>query len=244
MTLISNPAERAQKAGEKRAALLGFLRDETWSVADVLSLIAGLSSRQATHKTLMQLERDELIKRHSLPIAGRVSLTVWGITPHGLAMSWTDGEKYEERPYFEPSRLNISRVPHQIDLQQARITAESAGWADWVRGERLGFKPLIRPDALVTSPKGTRVAIEVERTIKTRKRYQVVIRDHLTQIRQGEWQAVFYLTPDGMAARLKNLFDSIEHVMIDGQRVNLEDSHRKRFKFLDLSKWPNVENAL
>ena len=87
------------------------------------------------------------------------------------------------------------------------------------------------------------MAIEIERTIKTRKRYQAIIREHLTQIRQGGWQVVFYLTPDGMAARLKKVFDSIDHVVFDGQRVAIEDAHRKRFRFLDLSAWPNVENA-
>ncbi len=241
--LISDPAERAQKSQEKRRALLRFLRDETWSVADVLAQVAGVASRQAIHKTLMQMEREELIKRHSLPNAGRVSLTAWGITPHGLAYSWDEGEDYEDRPHFEPSRLALSRVPHQVDLQLARLAAEAAGWSGWVRGERLGFKPVIRPDAITTSPKGALVAIEIERTIKTRKRYQAIIRDHLTQIRQGEWQVVFYLTPDGMAARLKKVFDSIDHVVFDGQRVAIEDAHRKRFRFLDLSAWPNVENA-
>ena len=66
--LISDPAERAQKSQEKRRALLRCLRDETWSVADVLAQVAGVASRQAIHKTLMQMEREELIKRHSLPV--------------------------------------------------------------------------------------------------------------------------------------------------------------------------------
>jgi hypothetical protein len=242
--LISDPKERAKKAEEKRREVLRFLRDETWSVADVLARVVGVSSRQAIHKTLTQMERDELVKRHKLPIAGRVALTAWGITPHGLAFSWDEAEEYEDRPTFEPSRLSLSRIPHQIDLQQVRLSAEAEGWTDWVRGERLGFKPEIRPDAMAVRPDGLKVAIEVERTIKTRKRYQAIIRDHLVQMRQGQWQAVFYICPEGMPARLKKVFDSIEYVVIDGQRVPLEESHRKRFKFISLEEWPSMENAL
>lgn len=243
MTLISDPAERMTRAQDKQAALLRYLRDETWSVSEVLASVAGVTSRQAIHKTLMQLERDELIKRASLPLPGRAPLTAWGITPHGLAMSLEEGEDYEPRPVFEPSRLSLQRIPHQVDLQLARQQAEAAGWSEWIRGERLGTNPVIRPDAIATSPKGARVAIEIERTIKTRKRYQVIIRDHLRQINAGSWQVVVYVTPEGMASRLKRVFDSIESVNFGSQRAALGDEHRRRFRFVELGDWPDLEKA-
>lgn len=242
--LISDPKERAAKAAEKRRAVLRYLRDETWTTAELLGKVMGIKTRQTIHRTLTGMERDELIKRHSLPIAGRVSLTLWGITPHGLAHAWDEDEEYQDRPHFEPGRLALSRVPHQVDLQRARLQAEAAGWTEWERGERLGFKPVIRPDAITTRPDGLRVAIEVERTVKTRKRYQAIIRDHLTQIKEQKWAGVLYLCPEGIGPRVKRIFDSIEYVVIDGQRVPLEGAHRKRFKFVALEEWPNLDNAL
>lgn len=235
-TLIRDQAERMAKRDEKRRAILRFLRDETWSCADVLATVAGINSRQVAHRTLSAMERDDLVKRHKLPIAGRVDLTAWGITPNGLGWAFDPSEPYEDRPYFEPSRLTLSRVPHQLDLQRARITAEAKGWTEWTRGERLGFKTAIRPDAIARHPNGHRVAFEVERTIKTRKRYQQILADHLGQIQADHWKAVFYLCDEGLAPRVEKIFQSIDHVMFEGNRVPITN-HLGRFRFLNLKDW-------
>lgn len=236
--LIADPVERIVKRDEKRRAILRFLRDETWSNADVLATVAGIGTRQGVHKTLAAMERDELVKRHKMPIAGRVDLTVWGITPHGLGMAMDPSEPYQDRPSFEPSRLSLSRVPHQLDLQKARISAEALGWKEWVRGERLGFKTPIRPDAIALHPNGqARIAFEIERTIKTRKRYQQILADHLSQIQARQWDAVFYLCTDDIAPRVQKIYESIDYVMFDGQRVAIKPEHLSRFKFLNLSNW-------
>lgn len=237
-SLIKDPAERLVRRDEKRRAILRFLRDETWSTADVLGLVAGIGTRQGIHKTLTAMERDELVKRHKLPIAGRVDLTCWGITPHGVGMSHDAGEDFEDRPSFEPSRLALSRVPHQLDLQRARLVAEAHGWTDWVRGERLGFKVECRPDAVATDPAGNRVAIEVERTIKTRKRYQTIITEHLKQRQAGHWKFVLYLSPPGLAPRLQSMFHSVDFVIIQGERVLLKPEIIDAvFKFKNLADW-------
>lgn len=241
--LISDPKARAEAIEQKRRAILRFLRDETWSTPDVLAIVAGAGTRQGIHRTLKAMERDELVKYHSLPIAGRRDLPTWGITPHGLAYAWDEAEQMEDRPRFEPSRLTLSRVPHQIDLQRARLAAEAAGWTEWLRGERLGFNPGTRPDALAVSPKGARVAIEVERTIKTRQRYQQIIASHLAAITSGQWVGVYYLTPEGMAERLRRVVESVEWVVENGERIELKDSHRKRFRFLELGQFPEQEGT-
>lgn len=241
--LISDPVERAAATAQKRRAVLRFLRDETWSVPDVLAQVAGITSRQGIHSTLKAMERDELVKHHSLPIAGRRDLPTWGITAHGLAFSWDEAEEIEDRPRFEPSRLSLSRVPHQIDLQRARLAAEAAGWTDWQRGERLGFSPPIRPDAMATTPKGVRVAIEVERTIKTRQRYQQILGSHLEAIRAQHWLAVIYLTPEGMADRLRRVVEAVPYILENGERKELNESHRRRFRFLELAQFPEKEST-
>ncbi len=241
--LISDPKARAEATANKRRAVLRFLRDETWSVPDVLAQVAGITSRQGIHSTLKAMERDDLVKYHSLPIAGRRDLPIWGITSHGLAFSWDEAEEIEDRPRFEPSRLSLSRVPHQIDLQRARLAAEAAGWTDWQRGERLGFNPPIRPDALVTTAKGVRVAIEVERTIKTRQRYQQILGSHLEAIRAQHWLGVIYLTPEGMADRLRRFVEAVPYILENGERKELNESHRRRFRFLELSQFPERQEG-
>lgn len=237
--LISNPAERRESAERKRRSILRFLRDETWSTGDVLQQVAGVTTRQAIHKTLVQLEKGEFVKRHILAVGGRSEATLWGITPHGLAFAWDEKESLQERPYFDTSRVTVSRVPHQVDLQRARVAAEAAGWTEWTRGERLGFKAELRPDAIAVRPDGVRVALEVERTIKTTKRYQVIIREHMKNITAGRYGGVLYLCPEQVTPRLSRIFDAIEYVVIDGERVKLEDKHRRRFKFMNLKDFPS-----
>lgn len=239
--LISDPAARAAAVAAKRRAILRFLRDETWSVPEILGQVAGLASRQGTHSTLKAMERDELIKYHSIPFVGRRALPVWGITPHGLAFSWDEDEEFEDRPRFEPSRLTLSRVPHQIDLQRARLQAEAAGWSDWERGERLGFNPAVRPNALATTPKGERVAIQVERTIKTRQRYQQILGSHMDAIRAGQWVAVIYVCPEGMAARLRRVVESVPYILENGERKELSEWHHRRLRFMELATFPEQE---
>lgn len=238
MTLISDPRARAEAVATKRRAILRFLRDETWSIPEVLGQVAGIASRQGIHATLKAMERDELVRSHSMPIAGRRALPTWGITPHGLAFAWDDAEDMEDRPRFEPSRVTLSRVPHQIDLQRARLAAEAAGWTDWQRGERLGFSPPTRPDAIAVNPSGVVLAIEVERTIKTRARYQQILAQHLEAIRGNRWQGVIYLSPAGMPDRLRRVVEGVEYILQDGQRLALSDSHRRRFRFMALDDFP------
>lgn len=242
--LISDPKLRHEAAERKRAALLRFLRDEIWSSANILAIVANLKSPQAIHKTLMQLERDGMLRRHSFPIVGRVHQTLWGITPHGLAYAWGEDEQYQDRPRFEPSKLVLARIPHQINLQEARLKAEASGWSGWLRGERLGLRQAIRPDALALSPKGLKVALELERTIKTRLRYQTVIREHMVAVRAGHWQVVVYITPDDMAHRLKRVFDSISYVSVEGAHEVMNDKQRNLFRFIALSDWPHMERAV
>ncbi|MDQ2131566.1 MobC family replication-relaxation protein [Leclercia adecarboxylata] len=242
--LISDPKLRHEAAERKRSVILRFLRDEIWSSANILAVVADLRSPQAIHKTLTQLERDGMLRRHRFPIAGRVHLTVWGITPHGLAYAWESGEQYEDRPRFEPSKLVLARIPHQTEMQEARLKAEASGWTDWLRGERLGLRQAIRPDALAVSPKGLKVAIELERTIKTRQRYQVIMREHLMAVRAGRWQVVVYISPDGMAQRLKRVFDAISYVSVGGMHEVLNDRQRNLFRFIALSDWPHMERAV
>lgn len=242
MSLISDPTERQRAAEEKRARLLRFLRDETWSTAQILQRVAGLKSRQAISSTLRQMERDKLVRRQELRIAGLNNVVAWGITPHGMAMSWDDSEEMEQRPVFEPSRLTLTRVPHQIDLQTARLQAEAAGWTGWERGERQGKseRGRITPDAVATRPDGVRVAIEIERTIKTSKRYQQIIAQHLGAIQGKEWLGVYYVCPGNIAHRLQRLFGVIEYLPWQGDRVPFEPHLRRRFQFVALDEFPPI----
>ena len=104
------------------------------------------------------------------------------------------------------------------------------------RSHSQGLKKI--PDAIATSPAGMRVAIEIERHIKTPKRYEEIISAHLQSISKKLWREVHYLTPDGLATRVAKAFENVKSVPVNGDRVQLEQIHRDRFRFYELHAWP------
>ena len=115
-TLINDPQKRIKRQLEKRQKLLRFLREEIWSSSEVLQEVLGLSSRQATHKTLMQFVDAGLIRSHSFQaLGGRV--TLFGITPHGQLLAFNLNSEVPYSAYFEPSKIAEQTIRHSLDLQ-------------------------------------------------------------------------------------------------------------------------------
>jgi hypothetical protein len=233
--LISDYQQRQQRISEKRRTLLRFLRQETWSSAEVLQSLLGLSNT-GTYKTLSTFERDNLITSHYLV---ELKYRIWGISPTGLFYAWDENEQMEDRPTFQPSKVKAVMVRHHLDLQLARLQAEKTGWYTWTLEGDLPKGISKRPDAVVTNLLGERIAVELERTVKTQKRYEVIFSDYLQAIKAGEYQSVHYVCPDPeFARRLHRLFQQIESVPIANQRVTINDKHRNRLPVFALSNWP------
>ncbi|MBK0647032.1 molybdopterin-guanine dinucleotide biosynthesis protein MobC, partial [Klebsiella pneumoniae] len=94
-----------------------------------------------------------------------------------------------------------------------------------------------RPDGLIILPGSTVIAIETERRLKTRARYQSIIASHLLARTRKLWIHVFYVIPDPQKKRaLELLFDSIRHVIINHQHVPLEERHRRVFRIYTLDE--------
>jgi hypothetical protein len=102
------------------------------------------------------------------------------------------------------------------------------------------------PDAESISPDGVLVAIEVEREIKTDRRYEAVIGAYIAQMKQDDrWQRVDYLCPNAdFAARLARVFGRLRQLRLenkDGQPAKtgeLQQAHLDRFRFYAWSEWP------
>lgn len=237
---LLNKAMREARHREKEIAVLRFLREELWSTAEILGAVMGVRARQAIHRSLQQLERTELIRRHSFYLLGR-SLTVWGITPHGQGNAFDPKTEAPVSAYFEPSRVSELTLTHTLDIQRLRLRAEQAGWKDWRNGDRIGaVKQSKRPDAIAISPRGQAVAIECERTIKTTKRYEVILAQYLQAIRRGELAQVAWVSPTAnLACRLQRIVTGIRSVPVAGQRVAIEPArHHVALRFLSYEQWP------
>lgn len=226
-------AEKQSRAAEKRQAILAFLaRGETYTILTIAAKVMGCSERSAL-RTLDGLSRDGALKTEALFVQSR-KIRIFGVTAHGLALA---GES--DGSYFEVGRTNPSYVPHHIKTQRARLAAEAAGWKSWQPGKTLHKLGLLKvPDALAVKPDGSKIAVEIERHIKTKKRYEQVVSFHLQEISKKSWAEVHYLTQPELITPLQNIFQKIETIPVKGERVTLEQKHRERFKFFSLAEWP------
>lgn len=99
-----------------------------------------------------------------------------------------------------------------------------------------------RPDAMATSPAGLRTAIEIEieRTIKTSKRYEQVLASYLMSLKSEQVQQVVWLSStDDLAVHLRVIVLGIRSVMIQKQRFTVApQKHHGRLSFLGCRQWP------
>lgn len=233
--------ERLARFAEKRRAVLRFLRSEIWSNSENLGLLLGLKHRQNVHATLEAYEAAQLIRRAVVPVPGR-SMMLWGLTPHGQAMAAENAEQVLGRS-FEPSKVPTAFAQHILDVQRLRIVAEASGWTNWANGDRIerwkaGQK---RPDAWAVDLEGRRVAIECERTLKSLKRYQVIVADWLQAIRREDVQRVIWVSPSSdICARVRKIITSFTEVRVAGQLVKVPADRYANLYFCDYAQWPRV----
>ena len=227
--------EKQARAQEKRDAILAFLGSgECYTSLQISSRVMSCSVR-AARDTLDTLIRDGALKSESLFVQSR-KIRIYGITPHGLALV-----NEIDRPYFELGRMNSSYVPHHLATQTARLAAEAAGWFGWQPGKTLHKAGYLKvPDALATRPDGSKIAIEIERHIKTKKRYEEIVSLHLQEITKKSWAEVHYLTQAELILPVRNIFQRIQTIPVKGERVELEEKHRARFRFFSMAEWPPI----
>ncbi len=134
---------------------------------------------------------------------------------------------------------------HNLDIQHLCVAAGKCGWTEWQNGDRLGVaaKDGKRPDALAISPTGKRVALEVERTMKTSKRYEVILVQYLKLLKAGEIDLVAWASPtEDFSKRLRSIITSIQTVRVDGRKVAVDPArHHCNLRFVSYDTWPDVE---
>ncbi len=234
--LISDPALRQQRIEQKRQQLLSWLVDFTWTTPAIAGKVMGLKTRAGINKTLKQFESMELIKSNSLQLGNSKNFRIVGITPNGLL--WCDDKNNNyKKPCFDVGRVALSTINHRLDVQRCRLKASGYNNLNWLAESKLPKDLSYRPDAIIHLEDRI-VALELERTAKTRKRYQQIIVQHLRQIKQGHYDHVHYVsTIDGFAVRLRKLFFSIPTVTVKGQQILFADDLKSRFEFYDFNDW-------
>jgi hypothetical protein len=252
-TLIHDPQLRLQIHAQKQTKVLQWLKTEIYSSPEVLTLVLGLGHRQSLHKVLMAMQEQGLIRQSKVPVVGGHQ-TLWGITEHGQAMAY-DPSKNEipSCKVFEPGRISALRLKHILGLQKMKWQAIQASWSGWKNCDR-GVKPQRkteklrhRPDVLVIDPAGRVVAVELELTFKTVKRYaEEVIQSHARQIYvEQKYQHVLWVCPTAEdMQRMKNLIRQATELLRARQGAAMKqlDAYKERSGVTNVFRLGTVDN--
>ena len=252
MTLLTIQQAR-ERNQEKALKVLRFLRTSIYSTAELLGEVMGVKSRDGIHKTLVNMEQKQLIRRHSyLEFGG--SLTLWGITPTGQEISLQNGDE-PISVFFNPSKVSLARLQHYFCLQKIRIRAEAARWTNVIYCDRPSvykgndspsqdtINEEIRPDLLAAHPQRRIVAIEYERSLKWTPRYKEhVLPGHIRRLNAGEYAQVVWVCPNQTdEERLRViLLNAVKELRGDNQ-LHLErtSNEYKTFVVTNINSWPN-----
>lgn len=234
-------AEQNKRNAEKEDIVLNFLRDETFSTAPVLGRRLKLK-HSATHTTLNGIQKRGLIKQIyvQFEITSPGHLSIWALTPMGALLAADDGSC----DYYDVGRIPIITMAHSIAIQRVKVIALEVGWEQWLSSRKMrqiAHKERSRwlqvPDAFAVSPKGQKIALELERTTKSFKRYEEILSNYCQMLLDKTIDHVVYICPEKITPRLERLFLRIDSIFVNGGISPVHESFRKRFHFITEKEW-------
>ena len=207
----------------------------------MLALLLNMTPN-GVQRTLRKMEKAELIKAHTIDFELSVwNLKIWGLTPTGALLA-TDLD--EDIKFFEVGRIKPITIAHSLALQRVKVIALSNRWVEWESSSKMLKKAnenrstwIQVPDAVARSPKDRKVAVELERTVKTPKRYVEILANYAEMMSMGVIDEVIYVCPAQLTARLERLFHRIEKIIFRGKVVPTPDGLLKRFYFISYEEW-------
>lgn len=243
---VHDKTAQATRIEEKQNIVLEFLSHEVFSTSEILGQLLNLG-RTSTYKTLKAMEKKDMVRLYDIEyeLAQRGKQTIWGLTPKGALLA-TDLNDFQV-DFYEAGRIATSTMAHSIAIQRVKVTGLRKGWTDWLSSRKLRqiatkdkTKWLQIPDALAISPQAKRIAFEIEKTIKTPKRYQVILSNYAKMFLDKTVDEVFYICPENIAKRLERLFSNIDKIIVDGKSYPLHENVLKRIRFLSFEEWNNI----
>lgn len=232
--LMQDKAQQIMRIAEKRQLILDWLKVEGHSSAEILSQVVGMKG-QGAHNTLKAMQRDGLLRCEDLPTGSKVQV-IYGLTPHAAALA-CDFVNNIIVNYFEPGRVSAWTLQHNLSIQKLRLQLEAEGWTGWKSDRQCKREGQLKqwlkvPDAIALNADGQQVAIEVERSYKSLKRYPEILANYLQMMKQEQITAVhYYCTGQCTATKMQAIFHSINQIKVVGQLVALEPRHYQQFHF-------------
>lgn len=225
-----------QRSIQNQQKVLQFLRQEKFSTRQIIQQLLGLKSRAGAWKILVKMEQESWLKQHHFSS----TLTLWGITPEGMREASFEETGVVDEIGFLPSKISLSTLQHSLDIQYVH-TLCCQNNIEFQLGRELGSRAEADkvPDGIIVS-KNEKIALELERTLKSRLRYDSIIYNYLKEIKAGHYQKILYVMPDEKRCRqVQKAFYGLGHITMEikGRKQSLKldpKKHLQFFKFISL----------
>ena len=201
--LIKDAAARASKAQQNRDLLWQFLKIHIYSDLATMANHLDHKTKTPVSKIMSRWLRSGLVRKEKIKDDFGVAV-LYGITQKGL-----DGDTTKRA--FQPSKVSLRTLEHTLKCQRAssyflkQPVVEELGLEivniESGNLEKYGLKH--RPDLLLMStlvPSVGLICIEVELSLKSKKRYEAIFKDYFNRIETGEINQVYYIFYDGRKA--------------------------------------------
>jgi hypothetical protein len=230
-------AEKMAIFNQRIIRVLRFLIDENYSSLENIARLLNVP-KQTSSRICRHLCDKGYLNRVEVDIGLARSISVFQPTNTGIMFALYENEDIPE--LREVNRVNPATVYHDLKLQQIRLNLEAQGYTNFQSSWQLSRILKKRNEKVPTIPdytcfdlEGNKIAIEYERTIKSRKRYQEIIGQYMDIKERGIIKKVIYYAEPGFASKLQHLFESIEFIYRRGRTEKYISEQLTYFKFVD-----------
>ncbi len=180
-----------------------------------------------------------------LQAQGRVCAQAYRYHPEPLPL-W-DLSSAAARQLGAGRRLRLSplRLDHHLGVQSLHLQARRHGYQHWCGARRCAAQAHLQPelwlkipDALLTCPRGRRLALELELFVKAGWRYQQACDAYAELLYAGIIDAVLYITPQSLQKRLHGRLQNVDTLHLQGCSLLFPAPLRRRFEVHALEFWP------
>ncbi|POJ96204.1 hypothetical protein C1664_29175, partial [Klebsiella pneumoniae] len=96
------------------------------STAELVARRLGIAAVQPVYRFLDSQVANGQQVRPKYPVDGS-QVSVWGLTPHGVAVSGDEDEALADFIPFQPARVSAALLPHRLAVQSLRLDLEASG---------------------------------------------------------------------------------------------------------------------
>lgn len=194
--------DRRERQHDNEQRVLEFLAKEGVSTAAMLSELLGYQQPQSVYKILRRLQEKRIISARKIGIIGNL---------YRLTKSGMEGLSPELKPKIvNAGDINPLSINHRLAIQKCHIMMIKNN-VKWDTSTGRAKKGSQKPDGVLwfhlNSTELSPVAVEVELTVKTRKRYNEILISYSGM----KYQMVVYVVPNQvMCDRIKRIFEDIK----------------------------------